>query len=167
MQNWNCDENVDPLPDSTIDDTLAPGNEEEQDINVPELAAYRELFSKSPIYQWFLARLRREILLAPMELNSVGKIRETTISSLPYSPTLSRYNSSQAFKMVFEMVWDPIAFVKQQEYLQKPSEAIEFAIILTESTIDAQATTCGHYVRQTWPMTGEHTLEMIRNAIRR
>jgi hypothetical protein len=51
--------------------------------------------------------------------------------------------------VTFGIEWDPLAFVKEQEYREKPDEAVEIAITLTGPAKDAQALTCAQYLCQT------------------
>jgi hypothetical protein len=53
---------------------------------------------------------------------------------------------------------DPSAFVREQEYREKPDEVVEITITLTGSAKDAQALTCAQYLCQTWPSVGRHTV---------
>lgn len=61
--------------------------------------------------------------------------------------------------------WDPVAFLREEEYIEKPEDAIERAITLTGSTVSAQALTCGGYLRQTWPSTRDQILDLIKSLV--
>jgi hypothetical protein len=93
--------------------------------------------------------------------NSMEAIRQKIISSLPHE-----VKSTEAHKVTFVIEWDPLAFVKEQEYREEPDEAIEKAITLTGSAKDAQALTCAQYLCQTWPSTGEHTTRLVKDVLR-
>ena len=91
------------------------------------------------------------------EPNSREAIRLKIISSLP---------PAKAYKMTFRIDWDPLAFVKEQEYREEPDEAIPIAITLTGSAKYAQALTCTQYLCQTWPPAGEHTIRLVKDVLR-
>jgi hypothetical protein len=68
--------------------------------------------------------------------------------------------------MTFEMNWNPLAFITDQEYDEDPGVAIENAITLTGSATDAQTTTCRQYLCQTWPSFAEHVIHLIKEVVR-
>lgn len=68
--------------------------------------------------------------------------------------------------MTFRMEWDPLAFIKEQEYSEELDETMETAITLTGSARDAQALTCAQYLRQTWPSAAEHIIRLIKDVVR-
>ena len=109
------------------------------------------------------------IFLAPAEPNYMEAIREKILQFLLTTETahkISRKRSPEPYKVTFEVNWDPLTFVKEQEYGEEPSRAIETAITLTGSAKDAQALTCAQYMYQTWPSTGGHIIEVVKDVIR-
>lgn len=142
------------------------GDVGDEEIKMPELSAYRDFILTAPAYEWLLSRLRREFLLAPAEPNHMEAIRREIIKSLPSSHKLSRQKSAEAYKMTFVIEWDPIAFIKEQLYKEEPDEAVEIAITLTGSAREAQALTCVQYMCQVWPLVGEHTIRLVKDAVR-
>jgi hypothetical protein len=84
-------------------------------------------------------------------------IRQEFISSRP---------SAEVYKITFGTEWDPLAFIKEQEYREEPDEAVEKAITLTGSAKDALALTCAQYLCQTWPSAGEHTMRLVKDVLR-
>ncbi|QGA14415.1 hypothetical protein EYB26_002068 [Talaromyces marneffei] len=138
---------------------------EADETEFPGLAAYRSLIRGAPAYNWFLNNIRRECALAPPELNLIGEIRNTILDALPSSPKISRRKPAETFNMSFMVDWDPVAFLREEEYTESSENAIEGAIILTGSTVSAQALTCGEYLRQTWPSTGEQILDLIKSLV--
>ncbi len=104
--------------------------------------------------------------MAPAELNYMEAIRREIIKSLPSSHKVSRKKSAETYKMTFVIEWDPLAFIKEQDYKDKPDNTIKIAITLTESTKDTQALTYAQYLYQTWPSAGEYTIRLIKHMIR-
>lgn len=138
------------------------------DPEIPELLLYRELISKSLAYKWLLARLDVELTLARAESSTMRTIRECVRGSLPSSHKVSRKSSAEAFQATFKVDWDPLLFVREQEYTEEPGEAIETAITLTRPGFgnDLQAITCAQYMRQTWPWVGEHMIQLVKDVLR-
>jgi hypothetical protein len=166
------DHEIHDFNEASVDDLMNLDSNEEakeegnEETNMPGLSAYRDFIFKAPAYEWLIASLRRECLLTLAELNSMEAIRREIISSLPSSHEVSRKKSAEAYKMTFGIEWDPLAFVKEQEYREEPDEAVEIAITLTGSAKDAQALTCAQYLRQTWPSAGEHTIRLVKDVLR-
>jgi hypothetical protein len=69
------------------------GEEESDEIQLPALDTYRELFSKAPAYDWLLAQIRRELLLSPQMPNHLDAIQQEIIKVLPLSNRMSRKHS--------------------------------------------------------------------------
>jgi hypothetical protein len=172
MSNGPPEPDIHDINEATIDQLIGQeyneeaDEEENEEINKPEHLAYRDFIFKAPAYEWLLASLRREFHLASAEPNSMNTIRRKIIYSLPSSHKVSRKKSAEAYKMTFGIEWDPLAFVKEQEYREKPDEAVEIAITLTGSAKDAQALTCAQYLCQTWPSAGEHTIRLVKDVLR-
>lgn len=66
----------------------------------------------------------------------------------------------------YAIQWDPIAFLKDQEYKEDPAEALPIVITLTGSADNAQALTCSQYLQQKWPSYGLQVLELIQSVLR-
>lgn len=153
------------LDDLTDEDpTDGVGNE---DIDFPELAEYRDFISSNPAYKWLVESIRREFYLTQAEPNLQDAIRQKIMDSLPSSQTVSRRHSPETYKVIFMIEWDPLTFVKEQEYGGCADEAVEKAITITGNPKDAEALTCVQYLCQTWPSVGIHTLRVVKDAIRR
>ncbi|KAH8803410.1 hypothetical protein F5884DRAFT_683898 [Xylogone sp. PMI_703] len=138
---------------------------EEEDNDTPEFLVYRGFIFETPAYEWLLANLRRELVLTSTEPNSIEDIRREITHSLPSSHKVSRKKSAEAYKVTFQVRWDPFGFIKEQEYKEEPDEVIEIVITLTGSSKDAQALTCTRYLCQTWPSSGKHIIRLVKNII--
>ncbi|RYP02811.1 hypothetical protein DL765_010681 [Monosporascus sp. GIB2] len=135
---------------------------------VPEswLLAYRRFVFSTSAYEWLLTRLRREFRLVPTEPNTIRMVRDKVTFSLPSAHRISRKVLPQSSSVRFELDWDILEFFETQEYLKRPDEVLEGVITLIGSSQDAQAATCAQYINQTWPMTGEVTLQLVKGVIR-
>lgn len=136
--------------------------------NAPALQFYKDFIFTTPAYQWFLANLRRELYLEPTtktDMETVANVIRRRVCSLPSVCSVSRTKPPETCTMAFEIDWNPLAFVKEQDYPQEPHEAIEIAITLTGGTRDAQALTSGQYLRQTWPINGEYTMKLVKDVV--
>lgn len=140
--------------------------DEEEILAMPEIHEYQNFIINSPAYDWLLATLRKEFLLAPAEENLMDAIKQEILLALPSTHTVSRKKSPQGYNAIFRIRWDPLTFVKEQDYGEKPGEALERAITLTGSASHAQALTCGQYLRQTWPSFGAHIIQLFKDMVR-
>ncbi|KAL6819261.1 hypothetical protein V8C40DRAFT_281571 [Trichoderma camerunense] len=146
-------------------DLIDPDHEEDGEESIPDLVAYRNLISGSPAYSWLLGILRRESLLEAKCSKSMKDINQKIVSSLPHIRNISKARSSERFQMTFLINWDPANFLEEQQYEESPDEAIEKAITLTGSAKNAQALTTLQYLHQTWPTTGEHVLQLVKDVM--
>ncbi|KAM0414628.1 hypothetical protein ACHAPT_013531 [Fusarium lateritium] len=153
--------------DQPTDEALR-GVAETEEYEVPErwLLAYSEFVFSNESYEWLLTRLRREFCLVPTEPNTIQEIRDKIMSSLPSAHRVSRQVSSQSCSARFELDWDILEFFETQGYLNRPDEVFGNVITLTGSCHDAQAATCAQYIRQTWPLTGEAMVQLLKEVLR-
>ncbi|KAM0480470.1 hypothetical protein ACHAPX_004301 [Trichoderma viride] len=166
LELYNVPDNQDMEEDVPQEDHLDQGEEEDGETNAFDLSAHRDLISASHAYRWLLVTLRRESLLAvEFSNNAMEDIRQMILSSLKASQKISRSRSAEAFRTTFLINWDPIAFLKEQLYEEDLGEAIEKVITLTGSAKNAQALTTMQYLRQTWPLTGEYVLQLVKDVL--
>ncbi|KAK6535580.1 hypothetical protein TWF694_002035 [Orbilia ellipsospora] len=131
-----------------------------------ESLLYRDLIFNAPAFEWLLESVRREFLLASTEPNCMESIKNRIIEALPSSHKVSKHRSAEAFKAIFTTGWKPLQFLKEEGYQNEIGQAIEGAITITGSSIDAQAVTCAQYMCQTWSQTGVSILDLIKDVIR-
>lgn len=63
------------------------------------------------------------------------------------------------------MHWDLIDFIKEQYYDENLQDAIARAITLTGTATEAQATLAAQYIKDIWPYSGEHTLQLVQYLV--
>lgn len=140
----------------------------DDDEELPDswLIAYRMFLTSNNAYEELLAQLQREFYLVPAKLNIMGEIREKIMSSLPSPRKVSRKISSRSCHAIFQVDWDIVSFFSTQGYLKEPYEAFEDVITITGTCQDAQAATCFQYIKQTWPITGEVVIRLIKDILK-
>lgn len=152
------------------DNELQSEEQGDDDVdNDSALQSYKDFISKTPAYEWFVANVQRELYLEPAtitEMETVANIIRRRVCSLPSVRSISRTRPPETCIIAFEIDWNPLAFVREQKYPQEPHEAIEIAITLTGGARDAQALTSGQYLCQTWPINGEHTMQLVKDVVR-
>ncbi len=167
-------EDTDPLDSISVDcdstpdgGSSTPTQAEHRDHKglTPRVIAYRDFVFRTKEYQWLLAGLLREFRLMSTEPNTIQTIRHTITSSLPSTRRVSRKTSLESCRVSFILDWDPFAFFVQQQYTHRPAEAIKGVVTITGTCQDAQAATCSEYMKQTWPVTGELTLQLVQQVL--
>jgi hypothetical protein len=137
-----------------------------EDIMTLSLQQYCDIIFETEPYEWLISRLRREFLLTPTGPNLMNDIKQKILLCLPQSLNLHRKRLSSTYKAMFIVDWDPLHFMKTQQYEDKSYQA-DMAITLTGwSYKDTQALTCAHYLSQTWPGSGEHVMRVVLDTIR-
>jgi hypothetical protein len=150
------DENEDALEDALEDDK-----------STPDVGPYRDFIVKTPAYSWLVANVQREATLTRQTPDIMEDIRKEILCSLPSFYKVSRRAPSREYKATFKLDWDPLSFVKEQQYAESPDEALERAITLTGSVSNAQAVTTGEYLSQTWPASGRHVMRLVADIVRK
>jgi hypothetical protein len=154
-------------PDDFVDDSQF---EEFDDTDLtadslPELSLYKDFISKLPAYKWLLESVQNVLYMdVPGDVQT--NIRQAVLDCLPRSQVVSRGALPERFSLTFTADWDPCAFLQEQEYMESPDKAVERAITITGSKIDAQAATTTQYLSQTWPSSGSHLLHIVKQVVR-
>lgn len=131
----------------------------------PNATPYRNFIAKSPAYSWLIASLQREATVVRANPDIMENISNKILDALPSDRKVSRKASSQEHKATFEVDWDPLAFVKEQQYTESPDIALQRAITLIGSANDAQAVTTENYLSQTWPATGKQIMRLVMDVV--
>ncbi|KAG5654894.1 hypothetical protein KAF25_005851 [Fusarium avenaceum] len=128
------------------------------------LTAYREFAPNTEAYSWLLTQLQREFRFAS-ESGVIRIIRDQVLSSLPSPRRISRSMPSQSCSARFHIDWDLLGFFEAQRYSSSPEQVLPGVITLTGTSCDAQAMTCAQYMNQTWPLTGNRVLQLLREVL--
>jgi hypothetical protein len=70
--------------------------------------------------------------------------------------------NTQVLRVVFNIDWNILGFMRSQYGGIVP---IATVVVLTGSSTNAQATVCGEYVRQNWPLVGPEVLKIIDKSL--
>lgn len=174
VSNWHLDTGI--MEDPNIahnekpDDVMDDGHYDDLDEadratdSLPELSTYRDFISKHPAYEWLLQSIQKELYMG-MPGHIQTAIRETILGYLPRAQRVSRRETPKRYVLTFTADWDPCSFLQEQEYTESPERAVERAITITGSKIDAQAATTTQYLGQTWPSSGIHLLHVVKRVV--
>lgn len=160
---------IDSADDS--DDGDDDGDDDDDDdssleANLPGFEAYKSLVRSDPSYGKLISDIFRECIVMSTLPNTLEEISNTITRILPASPRISRKIPPERFTMRFQVDWDPVTFLHEQQYSESPDIAIGQAIALTGSTVTVQALRCSEYLQQTWPSSGVNILKLIQEKVR-
>lgn len=158
-----------PTEESSQSTEKEPSESEDDDevpVSIPAPDPYREFIVNSPAYHWLLVTLQREFNLSRADPDIMQHIKGVLIAAFPSQRKISRRLPSSEHKMILHLEWDPISFIREQQYAERPDEALANAITLTGSSDDAQALTSLNYLSQTWPATGKEVMHVLCDAVR-
>ncbi|KXJ86888.1 hypothetical protein Micbo1qcDRAFT_125469, partial [Microdochium bolleyi] len=119
-------------------------------------------------YLWLLSAMKRDSMLASTGADEMSAISNAVKRALQYKSIYprNRYNgywtSSEA---TFDVDWCPRKMVGGQNTTDSPHTTIRNVICLTGDFIDAQAMTCGEYLQEVWPHTGQVVLNCLEELL--
>jgi hypothetical protein len=141
-----------------------PMREPDADVEIAMKFEYQSLI-ESQAFQWLLTQLQRELHLTTPKPDNLSIIKEQILSVIPTSGKVGSSQPVETCTAVFNVDWDPRAFVKEQQYRERADEAIATAITLTGCPSCAQATTTTEYLDQTWPVSRTGTLQVLKDMV--
>ncbi|OTA69144.1 hypothetical protein K449DRAFT_428563 [Hypoxylon sp. EC38] len=181
----DADSNIaqEPRPTEVMDRWLASPNETEfedlglevppdtspiddEPVSLQSLEEYRNFITRDPGYSWLLNRLHIEMRLSRSSPDTLHAIRETILANMPQKNRVSRKASSQSVNATYIVDWDVIGFLQGQHYDMPDAEAVANAITLTGAHSYTQALSCVGYMKQMWPSTGTHTLNLLQRMLK-
>lgn len=171
MREWRLrQEAEDGIPDEVfvgVSDQLDDNVDDDLHARLPN---YRDFVTNNPAYEWLLATLHRELTWTTPNPNHMRAISKSIVGRLSQEAsfrTFSRNRRPHVCNMQYTLQWDPIRFMKEQEYESQISldDVLERAITLTGKVQEAQACTASQYLEQTWPHLGKVVLSVLQHAM--
>jgi hypothetical protein len=139
-------------------------NQKQQDDS-PEKGMMFDFILQTPAYKWLVATLKRETTLMRANPDLMEEIGAEIRGMLPsYGEEVSRKASSPEYKATFELLWNPLQYVKDQKYDESPEEVLKGAITLNGTVDDAQVLTALDYLCQVWPASGTHIMQLVTDV---
>ena len=96
---------------------------------------------------------------------TIDAIRHDVLAGLDFQKVQERQFSRQTCKLIFDVAWSPLDFLREQKCEDGEDQEIGKVITLNGSAINAQAITCAQCMHQTWPTTGVESLRALEAAI--
>jgi len=145
------------------------GEDEPEEVVLPDKFGYRRVLFNSEAYTSLLARISGQVSLTALtESDAMVQVRSTILGALPSQLHVSRRLESKVFTALLRVPWNPAEFIRQQfpDSETGPDDLLVRVITLTGHMSNAQALPCSEYLQQTWPETGLHILTAIVKAMR-
>lgn len=153
----------DDVPEQHIE--FDPDRGQKQQDDTPNSGMIFDFILQTSAYKWLVATLKRETTLTRASPDLMEEIGAQIRGVLPSSgEEVSRKASSQEYMATFEILWNPLQYVKEQKYTESPEEALEGAIAITGTVDDAQALTTLEYLCQVWPTSGIYVMQLITDV---
>ncbi|KAK1255021.1 hypothetical protein MKX08_009016 [Trichoderma sp. CBMAI-0020] len=124
--------------------------------SLPDVFTYKDFISKHPAYEWLLQTIRNDLYM-----DTPGAI-QTHVGDVIMAH-LSR-EALVTHGVSITVDWDLALFLQKQKYNESPDMAVERALTVTGSEIEAQAVTTAQYLDQAWPSSGSHLLDLIKQV---
>lgn len=134
---------------------------------LPDTEEYLNLIRPDPSFTWLVERLKSETVLCPAKSDTCLDIYSKIVSIFPPVRQVSKKKSAATCDAKISIPWNIVAFMETQKYDQVQSHALEEAITITGTGLDAQALTCGDYIRQTWPILGIPVITLLKRVLKR
>lgn len=133
---------------------------DDDDIS-PALADFRRVVESSSAYKWLLEALKNGLLYSIPGDSHISNI-STAIFSRDAFRRVSRKSPPVACNAEYIVDWNPLDFIRSQEYDGTPEDVVVKALTLTGIPTEAEALTCGEYICRTWPQSGRQFLSLLR-----
>ena len=155
---WNVDGIEPPIIPDPVDQEVFP-DDSDSTISYPD--ALHFLVNSRP-FKRLISSIKTSLALTPRDgtlMNNISKRIVEEFSRLSHKP-----GTTQQYTATFKLVWDPMQFLAQT-YPEDLNQDLAGVIVIVGDAIDAQATTCENYMRQTWPLTGLGTLLGLQRVL--
>ncbi|KAJ8116705.1 hypothetical protein OPT61_g1930 [Boeremia exigua] len=156
----NDTERYDEVPEQHIEDDSTDDHGQQDDgLGNSNIL---DFILQTPAYRWLVATLERETTLARASPDLMENIGTQIRDMMPlHHEEISRKTSSQEYKATFELLWNPLQFIKDHQFDESTEGVLEEAITLTGTIDDAQALTTLEYLCQVWPASGVYVMQLI------
>lgn len=137
-------------------------DDDDQILGLPEA---RSFLTRSEAFKRLLTRIHTASGLTTRKGQIIQTIRERILSTFTSRNDQLKGDviNPRTYSACFQVEWTPRAFLAHQ--YQAGEQQIEEVITVNGSAIDAQAITCGEYIRQVWPLNGIETLRALQAAL--
>ncbi len=161
----------DDLPytgDGQDHDSEASAEEVQENEENAEIASYKNLvISNNPLYQWLLFSAGKSISLTySSDPGPRQDIKKTILEKLP-TGAISKYKPPDIYEIEFQLLWNVSALLVGQNLQSKEAldALVADTITLNGDTSNFQALSYRDYLNQTWLLTGEAIMALLKGAI--
>lgn len=123
-------------------------------------------------YKWLITAIKRSIHIgipSSQAKSHRDKLLQAleSIEAAPHLTRISPRRSPALYTTDYEIPWDLILFLREQEYeCGVCPETVSRVITITGGAEFAQALSCKDYMEQMWPLTGADLVKLLEDMIR-
>ncbi|RDW90034.1 uncharacterized protein DSM5745_01809 [Aspergillus mulundensis] len=146
---------------------LTTGRASARDEHFSQLPDYERFICASDAYQWLLLKIHQHgnvTLNDPSVVSNIGKTLRNRLRAQKGLHRISRRKASLV-SMTFTVDWSPVQYFKDLGVDIPAPNVLESVLCLTGTWNEAQATTAVEYLRQTWPISGQHLIALMHQLI--
>lgn len=146
-----------------IPESDSPETDPRGDMLAFGLATLRE----SEAYKWLISTVQRNVKINGVQPSRMRDHRQWFLALLDATSTrISRRRKPDLYTAKFELSWDLIGFLQEQEYVDEdPSSVIGRVITLSGDHECVQALPCKNYMEQLWPSTGPDFVQLFERLV--
>ncbi|KAH8696893.1 hypothetical protein GQ44DRAFT_119407 [Phaeosphaeriaceae sp. PMI808] len=148
----------------------APDQEVESVYSHPEslfkLHEHESFILQSEAYSWLLSKIKQHATMSVgSKLSELSQALRDKFKTQHSLRIISHRRPSPSVRLSLELDWSPLLYLSAQESPSPFDFLVRHLLCITGSWREAQATTIEEYVAQTWPITGNATLEVFRALV--
>jgi hypothetical protein len=146
-----------------IPESDSPETDPWGDMFTFELATLRE----SEAYKWLVSTVQRNVKINGVQPSRMRDHRQWFLALLDSTSTrISRRKKPDLYTAEFELSWNLMGFLQEQEYDDEdPSSVIGGVITLSGDDKCVQALPCKEYMEQIWPSTGPDFVQLFQRLV--
>jgi hypothetical protein len=140
-----------------------------------KLSFGREALRKSEAYKWLISAVQRSINMNGVQPSCMESHRQWLLKMLETNTSqaqaskhrkISRRRRPALYTAKFELSWDIMGFLREQEYIDKDLHAIVGRVITLSGDCQfVQALPCKEYMEQIWPTTGPDFVQLLEHLV--
>jgi hypothetical protein len=155
--------------ESTVLDTDSPETDPWDDRLTTGLGSLRE----SEAYKWLISTLQRNVKVNGIEPNRMRAHHQWFLAQLDTHQgqatkhRISRHRKPDLYTAQFELSWDLMGFLREQEYADEDLSGVVGRVITLSGDHEyVQALPCRKYMEQIWPSTGPAFVELFERLVK-
>lgn len=146
--------------------SAAEGTSSAPDDTMPKDWPYFGTVLDTSAYDWLVLQLRVHFALDTTQAAIIQQVRtDLATNLLATSRRLGAAHGCDTVEACFDLDWDLTSFFRDQNYSDRPADALCKVVTLTGSDTHVQAQSCREYLEQVWPQTGPELVAILSDVV--